>query len=779
MPSLLENTGAAWIWPADHRDQENQYMEFRQEFDLDQIPSNAEFLISADTNYAVNLNATFLNCGQFSDYPDRKTFDTLPAAGLLKPGKNMITILAYYQGKDSHTYIQGPAGLIYALKAGTKTVVSGRDTQYRKSPHYAGGPAPMVTPQLSFVFEYDARNDSPWEQIESADIVAERKNTILQPRPIAKLQIKNRLPAPIIAQGLFKRTPDPQKTVAQLIYTDFLAPRSRNEIIKTASVLPLPSEAGLEIDLDRFKEGDGIYLVLDLGREEAGLFDLDLEAPAGTIIDAAYGEHLDDLRVRSQIWIRNFASRYICRAGRQQFTHYFTRWAGRYVQLHISGVTDKFVLHYAGLRPTEYPLEFRGLFSSPDRLQNQIYQTAVRTLHLCMHEHYEDCPWREQALYANDSRNQALCGYYAFGEYDFPKTSFTLLGDGLKDDGYLEMCAPAAISLTIPSFSLCWILEVADYFRFSGDLNFIRAQMPRIKKMIDTYINTLIDSLLPCPIGKRYWHFYDWANGLDGCAPGHDPFFKVLDAPRFDAPLNAFFSLALQAAANLARALGDSKSAKDYQAFTDRLKPAFHEKFWDAQFGAYATYLVPSDSRHFAELTQALALLANISPDPVAAKLLDRLATANNGLVETTLSQSIHKFEALMQNKEKYASGVFDKIDRDWNYMLSRGATSFWETLKGGWDFDNAGSLCHGWSATPVYFYQAYLLGIKPAEPGFKTFTLDPVTDVIHKASGRVHTPFGPIDFAWENIGGKIEYTLSHPREIKPILTNNSLNRKG
>lgn len=36
-----------------------------------------------------------------------------------------------------------------------------------------------------------------------------------------------------------------------------------------------------------------------------------------------------------------------------------------------------------------------------------------------MHEHYEDYPWREQALYAFDSRNQALYGYYAFGNYDF------------------------------------------------------------------------------------------------------------------------------------------------------------------------------------------------------------------------------------------------------------------------------------------------------------------------------------------------------------------------
>lgn len=49
-----------------------------------------------------------------------------------------------------------------------------------------------------------------------------------------------------------------------------------------------------------------------------------------------------------------------------------------------------------------------------DKLLQKIYDVSVYTLKCCMHEHYEDCPWREQALYTMDSRNQMLCGYYAF-----------------------------------------------------------------------------------------------------------------------------------------------------------------------------------------------------------------------------------------------------------------------------------------------------------------------------------------------------------------------------
>jgi hypothetical protein len=41
--------------------------------------------------------------------------------------------------------------------------------------------------------------------------------------------------------------------------------------------------------------------------------------------------------------------------------------------------------------------------------------------------------------------------------------------------------------------------------------------------------------------------------------------------------------------------------------------------------------------------------------------------------------------------------------------MLKEGATSFWETLLGAADFGGAGSLCHGWTAIPVYMFDQLL----------------------------------------------------------------------
>jgi alpha-L-rhamnosidase len=72
-------------------------------------------------------------------------------------------------------------------------------------------------------------------------------------------------------------------------------------------------------------------------------------------------------------------------------------------------------------------------------------------------------------------------------------------------------------------------------------------------------------------------------------------------------------------------------------------------------------------------------------------------------------------------------------------------ATSFWETIKGADDFDKAGSLCHGWSAIPLYFFYAYLLGVKPLEPGFTQYSNEAVRTVVENVSGRIPTPYGEL----------------------------------
>ncbi len=76
-------------------------------------------------------------------------------------------------------------------------------------------------------------------------------------------------------------------------------------------------------------------------------------------------------------------------------------------------------------------------------------------------------------------------------------------------------------------------------------------------------------------------------------------------------------------------------------------------------------------------------------------------------MIPNTLSMNSFRFDALLKtDAEKYRDVILDELDRDYLYMLRNGATSFWETINGDFDFGYAGSLCHGWSALPVYYYE-------------------------------------------------------------------------
>ena len=781
---LFQSTNAHWIWPAAHTDPGavNQYVEFLQDFEPSGGADDARLLISVDSNYAAWINGHFVGTGQFSDFPDKKSFDTLPVGAALRPGRNRLAILAYYCGENHQSYIKGRPGILYALKAGDTCAGSGTGTRWRAAPAYRQGAMARLTVQLPFTFEYDAARDDDWIapgyqpgddwQAVSANDATPLDHRPVHPRPLAKLPVGERAPAVVVAQGVFRRDPVPEATVAEQMGTDYLSPRTANAFFpalpggdRVLTVTPVPLDRPLSFSQPE-KDDDGTYLVIDLGRNECGYLDLELETAAPAIVDVAYGEHLDELRVRSSVGGRNFASRYRSRAGRQRFTYYVTRWAGRYLQLHISGCTGGTVLHYAGILPADYPVEETGRFDCADRLLKRIQEVGVRTLRICMHDHYEDTPWREQGLYANDARNQALCGFMCFGDYEFPKVAFDLLGQSVKDDGYLELCAPSETGITIPSFSLVWIIEVMETVLFSGDRAYASSLLPTVRKMIDAYRGTLIDGVLPSPPGDRYWHFYDWARGLHRA--GENEFTsEALRNPRLDAPLNAFFARALDAAALLGDWTGDEGFAASCRETAAGVRAVFHDLFWHDGEELYVTYARSGRDPHLCELTQALALCGDLCPETNADALRARLVAPDNGLVETTLSQAIYKFEAALQDAYTHGAWVFERIAADWGSMLYRGATTFWETLKGGWDFFGAGSHSHGWSATPVYFFGSHLLGVRPLTPGFERFLVEPVRGVVPRASGRVPTPAGPIDVAWEERDGRIKATVRHPQALE------------
>lgn len=675
---------ANWIWHSES-DEVNSYVDFKREFNLKK-GQKPEIEISVDGNYALYLNDQFVDSGQYPDYPEYKVYDRLNLSPFAKEGKNELLIRVWWPGVDHFSYRAEAAGLIYSLFSENELIIASDDqTLASKNCAFQSENVPLINEQLGFTFLYDARKEGEEEFIPASII---EKNAEFYPRPIKKLVVGERVCSKIVNYGVFKE--NPYEHFGERMLLAGLSPRYWGP----DSIWD--QKNGTEFSQ---KGEDGIYLVFDLGKECVGYVDLELELPEDALVLCGWGEHLNDLRVRSFVGGRNFVFSYYAKAGRNHFMMPLRRLGARYLQLHIYAPSVR--VFYAGIRPSDYPIKQYPI-EIKDLLHRKIYSTAIDTLRHCMHDHYEDCPWREQGLYTMDSRNQMLCTYDIFKDSAFPKASLRLIGLSVREDGLTELCAPARVSRTIPSFTAAYLMQLWDYLEFSGDIEFIREMLPYAEKIANAFA-ARIDSnigVLPSYTDKKYWNFYEWQDGLNG------RIYQGRTEQTFDAPLCAFVSMAFQSMEKIYLAMEEHQKAEGYHRLWKNLNDCAHKLFWNGKY--YDTYVTVSGGEHYhcSELTQALMLCCGACPEEYQ-NALREILKGDPRFYPITLSYNIFKYDALLQD-DANIQWVMDDIAKIWGGMLFEGATTFYETSKGHWDFHNAGSLCHGWAAIPIRYYHKY-----------------------------------------------------------------------
>lgn len=667
---------AKMIWLKDAPESKNVYAVFRKEFDLDCIAEDAHINLCADSEYALFINDHFVDCGQYDDFPDLKYYDTLKIAQYLNCGRNVMTVWVYHQGESSLQYSVGKPGLFYELICGEFTCVSDESTQSCCDIRFRQGEMYKTTVQYGYGFLFDSQKTLPcFKQSEAYDA------PLLRPRPIDKCLLSEYHINKILTQGTIDRREDSSKAPAQLMQTDSLTYLPKDEIFFGDSI-----------------QRDNIYIIYDMLCERCGYLSFEIDACAGCVVDIGYGEHLDDMRVRTSIGERNFANRYICCEGNQKFFYPYRRIAGRYIQLHIIGRVRS--IKRISLLQCEYPLKDITTFKTDDAFLSRLHSLSINTLKLCMHEHYEDCPWREQALYGSDSRNQMLFGYYAFGEYKFARASLDLLGRTLGKDGFISICAPTDSNLKIPSFSFLWLLAMEEYARYSKDLSLAETYKDKLIYIADTLAPKAPDFIAPSPRGDGIWNFYEWS---EGC---YDNDNGINEPKELDGLYQVFLYIGLASIKELLSFLAEKEKAAKLEELLKEMKNAINRVFWNHDQKAYCSYINAGVREGYSELMQVMSLYAGIASDK-ASHIAD-LITSENNLVPITLSYTVYKYDALLASDYKYARYVYDDIIAKWGKMIFGGATSFWETEQGADDFDGAGSLCHGWSAVPLYILERY-----------------------------------------------------------------------
>ena len=177
---------------------------------------------------------------------------------------------------------------------------------------------------------------------------------------------------------------------------------------------------------------------------------------------------------------------------------------------------------------------------------------------------------------------------------------------------------------------------------------------------------------------------------------------------------NLQYLLALQSAAAVDAALGETHLAAHWNAKAARLGQAILSRFWDGKRGILADNAAKD---RFSEHAQAMGIISGILDGDRRESALKALLDGK-GLAPASSYFAYYLFTAFV------ACGRVDAVmDRFtcWRNFLDWDARTAFET-----QHQNSRSDCHAWSACPVYFLHSAVAGVRPAAPCFRKVLVAP-----------------------------------------------------
>jgi hypothetical protein len=325
------------------------------------------------------------------------------------------------------------------------------------------------------------------------------------------------------------------------------------------------------------------------------------------------------------------------------------------------------------------------------------------------------------------------------------------------------------------SYSMYYVLNLSQYYLYSGDDAFAESQYQTMKNEL-AYNRTLVDpasGLLITDAGQRDWDFYD--GGKPGAVTAYNAIYyaALTDAARLAGNLAARDPGNPDAAAWQADAATWSSQAA-------ALKSAINATLFDAARGVYKLADRDNGTHPGSAVPQdgnAEAITFGIAPQSAHTGILDYLRTHLWGehgpqpySPDADYSTVISPFVTGMEVDARFAAGDADGaialIHGLWDQMTDASGPYYtgalWEKLnQDGTDVDANASLSHGWAGGPVSSLSGYVLGIRPVTTAYKTWTIAPQPGGLGWAQGQVPTPAGAIVSRWRRGDGDSSFTLT------------------
>ena len=423
--------------------------------------------------------------------------------------------------------------------------------------------------------------------------------------------------------------------------------------------------------------------------------------------------------------------------------------AFRYIGIAVTTGDAPLEIRALGYRFTAYPYHVAAEFACSDVRLERIWRAALRTMRLCSHETFEDCPYYEQMQYAGDTMITSKLAMLTTGDCRLTKQALYHFDWSRLSDGLTQSRFPSRLVQIIPSWSLHWITCARDYVACSGDVAVLRDLLPGFRAVLDWFRRHGEADGLPAKL--PYWNITDWCPWWPrGVVPG--------SATGPTCIIAAQYIVALDETAGLCRLIGREREAAELAAEADALRVSLHARFWSEAEGLYF------DRPGGPEISQygnAWAVVCGAAGARERAILLKRFPH-DEKLAPGSFFWWHTGFRALAD------CGGYDRMPEflgPWHESVEAGLDTFVEE-NSYWR-----SLCHAWSAHPAIEFLTRVLGVTPTAPGFGAIAVEPRLCGLARASGKVCTPRGPVTVAWRREGGQFFLEIEAPRDTPVGVT--------
>jgi alpha-L-rhamnosidase len=374
---------------------------------------------------------------------------------------------------------------------------------------------------------------------------------------------------------------------------------------------------------------------------------------------------------------------------------------------------------------------------------------------------------RDRAIWVGDMNIEGPTVFYSTNEAAYIKSSLQLLGSYQLSSGFVTgALAPqtalhtganqsGTVGTYSASYSMYWVLSLATYYHYTGDLAFVKQEWPVVQAEL-AWNAAQLDS--------RGLFITDSNDGAD---------WDFYDAEKTGAvtEYNLLYYKALQDGATLAAAAGQSNP---YTQQAATLKSAINGHLYNAGTGLYT--MNDTNTTAVAQDANSLAVLYGVAANPtgVLSALKSRLWTSAYGPLpfssdtgnQAVISPFVGGYELEARLQANDTANAEALMTTEWGHMANAGVDqtgTFWENVRASDGTPGLGtstSLSHGWSTAPTSALSGYVLGVQPDAAGYATWLIQPHPGDLAWAEGQVPTPHGTIGVSWAGESGVNQFSM-------------------